>query len=64
MTRHASYSAIAAALLSAAMVLPFAWLYARLPAVRRHGYLIACVAVKSDAAGAPGGSAMVPGVSR
>jgi len=48
----------------AAMVLPFAWLYARLPAVRRHGYLIACVAVKPDAPGAPQGPAMVRGVSR
>ncbi|MBI4574492.1 MAG: class I SAM-dependent methyltransferase [candidate division NC10 bacterium] len=28
------------------MVRPFAWLYRRLPAVRRHGYLIACVVDK------------------
>ena len=28
------------------MVRPFAWLYRRVPAVRRHGYLIACVADK------------------
>lgn len=27
-------------------VRPFAWMYRRLPAVRRHGYLIACLAVK------------------
>jgi len=35
----------------AAMVRPFAWLYERVPAVRRHGYLIACVAVKPLASG-------------
>jgi SAM-dependent methyltransferase len=28
------------------LVRPFAWLYRRVPAVRRHGYLIACIAEK------------------
>jgi SAM-dependent methyltransferase len=28
-------------------VRPFAWLYRRLPAVRRHGYLVACLALKT-----------------
>lgn len=28
------------------LVAPFAWAYRRIPAVRRHGYLIACVAMK------------------
>jgi SAM-dependent methyltransferase len=28
---------------------PFAWLYRRVPGVRRHGYLIACVAQKPEA---------------
>lgn len=31
------------------LVRPFAWAYRRFPSVRRHGYLIACVAVKPDA---------------
>ena len=26
----------------------FAWLYRRVPAVRRHGYLTVCVAVRAD----------------
>ncbi len=30
-------------------VRPFAWLYRRVPQVRRHGYLIACVATKPEA---------------
>ncbi|MDR7418067.1 MAG: class I SAM-dependent methyltransferase [Armatimonadota bacterium] len=34
--------------LTAALVVPFAWAYRRFPAVRRHGYLIACVATKPD----------------
>jgi SAM-dependent methyltransferase len=38
------------------MVRPFAWAYRRFPAVRRHGYLVACVAVKPDAAGPRGGT--------
>jgi SAM-dependent methyltransferase len=37
--------------LSGLMVRPFAWAYRRFPAVRRHGYLIACVVTK------PAGSA-------
>ena len=32
------------------LVEPFRWLYRRVPAVRRHGYLIACVASKPRAA--------------
>jgi SAM-dependent methyltransferase len=32
--------------LTAALLRPFAWLEARVPGVRRHGYLIACVAEK------------------
>ncbi len=32
------------------MVCPFAWLYRRVPGIRRHGYLIACVASKPVAA--------------
>jgi hypothetical protein len=28
------------------LIRPFAWLYRRVPAVRRHGYLIACVVEK------------------
>jgi len=32
------------------LVRPFAWLYRRVPQVRRHGYLIACVATKPDGA--------------
>jgi SAM-dependent methyltransferase len=35
-----------------ALVAPFAWAYRRIPAVRRHGYLIACVATKSAGIGA------------
>lgn len=35
-----------AATLTGWCVRPFAWLYRRVPAVRRHGYLIACLAVK------------------
>ena len=34
---------------------PFAWLEARIPAVRRHGYLIACVAHKPGPAAGTGG---------
>jgi SAM-dependent methyltransferase len=30
------------------LVRPFAWVYRSIPAVRRHGYLIACVVVKPD----------------
>jgi len=30
------------------LVRPFAWLYRRVPGVRRHGYLIACVVSKAD----------------
>jgi SAM-dependent methyltransferase len=37
------------------LVRPFAWLYRRVPAVRRHGYLIACVVSKPAGAPAPGG---------
>ncbi|MDR7543513.1 MAG: class I SAM-dependent methyltransferase [Armatimonadota bacterium] len=33
---------------------PFAWAYRRFPAVRRHGYLVACVAEKPHAAPAGG----------
>lgn len=36
--------------LTTLLVRPFAWLYRRVPAVRRHGYLIAVVAVKPAAA--------------
>ena len=32
--------------LTGALVRPFAWLYRHVPAVRRHGYLIACVVTK------------------
>lgn len=32
--------------LTGRLVRPFAWLYRRVPALRRHGYLIACAAVK------------------
>jgi hypothetical protein len=32
------------------LVRPFAWLYRRVPEVRRHGYLIACVATKPEVA--------------
>jgi hypothetical protein len=32
--------------LTGPLVKPFAWLYRRVPLVRRHGYLIACVAEK------------------
>jgi hypothetical protein len=28
------------------LVRPFAWLYRRFPVLRRHGYLLACVADK------------------
>jgi hypothetical protein len=28
------------------LILPFGWLYRRFPAVRRHGYLIACAVTK------------------
>jgi len=28
------------------LVRPFAWLYGRIPAIRRHGYLLACVVTK------------------
>ena len=31
---------------TAAAIAPFAWLYRNVPAVRRHGYLIACAGVK------------------
>lgn len=34
------------AALTGTLVRPFAWLYRRVPAVRRHGYLIACVVTK------------------
>jgi hypothetical protein len=34
------------------LVQPFAWLYRHVPAVRRHGYLIACLALKPDRPGA------------
>jgi len=34
---------------TAALVRPFAWLYRRVPAVRRHGYLTACVVEKPRA---------------
>ncbi|MBA3332249.1 MAG: hypothetical protein H0T39_15495 [Actinobacteria bacterium] len=32
--------------LTGRLIGPFAWLERRVPAVRRHGYLIACVAEK------------------
>ncbi|MDR7521795.1 MAG: class I SAM-dependent methyltransferase [Armatimonadota bacterium] len=32
------------------LVRPFAWAYRRFPALRRHGYLLACVVVKPDGA--------------
>jgi len=35
------------------LVRPFAWLYRRVPTVRRHGYLIAAVVEKPRGAGAP-----------
>jgi SAM-dependent methyltransferase len=35
-----------AAPLTGWLVRPFSWLYKNVPAVRRHGYMIACVAVK------------------
>jgi SAM-dependent methyltransferase len=35
------------------LVQPFAWLHRRVPAVRRHGYLIACLAVKPEAPAPP-----------
>jgi SAM-dependent methyltransferase len=41
--------------LSGMLVAPFAWAYRRVPAVRRHGYLIACVAAKPDDATSAGG---------
>jgi SAM-dependent methyltransferase len=37
------------AVLTGWMVQPFRWLYRRVPAVRRHGYLIACVVTKPRA---------------
>ncbi len=37
--------------LTRAAVRPFAWLYDRFPAVRRHGYLIACAVTKPLAVG-------------
>lgn len=40
-TRHRALSG-----LTARLVRPFAWLYRHVPAVRRHGYLVACAAVK------------------
>jgi SAM-dependent methyltransferase len=39
--------------LTAALVGPFAWLYRRVPAVRRHGYMIACVVEKPAAQASP-----------
>jgi hypothetical protein len=36
-------------------VAPFAWAYRRIPAVRRHGYLIACVAAKPGETSRAGG---------
>jgi len=41
-----------------ALVRPFAWLYRAVPAVRRHGYLIACVGQK------PPGRETSPGMAR
>lgn len=49
---HTRRSRLAA--LSGWLVRPFAWTYRRFPAVRRHGYLIACAAVKP---GGPAGGA-------
>lgn len=39
--------------LTGALVRPFAWLYDHVPAVRRHGYLIACVVRKPARSEAP-----------
>jgi SAM-dependent methyltransferase len=41
---HTKYPPLAK--LTGALVKPFAWLYRHLPAVRRHGYLLACVVTK------------------
>ena len=41
---HVRYPRLAA--ITGALVRPFAWMYRRFPAVRRHGYLIACSATK------------------
>lgn len=40
-----------------ALVRPFAWLYRHVPAVRRHGYLIACVVTKPIASDQSGPNA-------
>jgi SAM-dependent methyltransferase len=50
----------ALARLTGALVRPFAWLYRHVPAVRRHGYLIACVAARPVASA----TAAPPAVSR
>ncbi len=42
------------------LVWPFAWLYRHVPAVRRHGDLIACVVEKAEPAGAPGPARRAP----